>query len=150
MAENHPNADSLLHLRVNLGDHEIELVAGLRKYYDPASLQGRKIVVVENLKPSKLRGIVSQGMLLAAQDSKGVHILTSDLPEGTAVTMGEIGCANPQRIEIDTVKSYELRVETDSSEQFPTALVGRNRLPLLATGKKLKIDGMVENKSIIK
>ncbi len=150
MAENHPNADSLLHLRVNLGDHEIELVAGLRKYYDPASLQGRKIVVVENLKPSKLRGIVSQGMLLAAQDSKGVHILTSDLPEGTAVTMGEIGCANPQRIEIDTVKSYELRVETDSSEQFPTALVGRNRLPLLAMGKKLKIDGMVENKSIIK
>jgi EMAP domain len=150
MAENHPDADSLLHLKVNMGHNEIDLVAGLRKYYEPEELIGKKIVVVQNLKHAKLRGIVSQGMLLAAQDSKGAHLLTTDEPEGTKVSIGDLFCENPEKIDLDVLKDYELRVVTEGGISYPTAVIGRNREYLKAGGKRLNIDGPVENKSIIR
>jgi methionyl-tRNA synthetase len=67
-AEPHPNADRLLVLRVDLGGEERQLVAGIRAHYDPAVLVGRQVVVVANLEPAKLRGVESQGMVLAATD----------------------------------------------------------------------------------
>ena len=67
-AEPHPNADRLLVLRVDLGGEERQLVAGIRAHYDPAVLVGRQVVVVANLEPAKLRGVESQGMVLAAAD----------------------------------------------------------------------------------
>ncbi len=149
-AENHPDADSLLHLRVSLGDHEIDLVAGLRKYYKPEELKGKKIVVVENLKHAKLRGIVSQGMLLAAQDSNGAHILTSEAHEGTKVSMGKLLCESPEKIDLDIIKGYDLKVIEDHGEMFPTAVIGRERVYLEVDGKRLTIDGPVENKSTIR
>ena len=78
-AEPHPNADRLLVLRIDLGGgDERSLVAGIRATYDPASLVGRQIVVVANLEPAKLRGVESQGMLLAARDGDRVVVLTTD------------------------------------------------------------------------
>ncbi|MCB9462282.1 MAG: methionine--tRNA ligase subunit beta [Candidatus Eisenbacteria bacterium] len=79
-AEPHPNADRLLKLQIDLGDEKRQLVAGIAKYYAPEDLIGREIVVVANLKPAKLRGEVSQGMLLAASDDEGVAILTPCRP----------------------------------------------------------------------
>jgi methionyl-tRNA synthetase len=70
-AEPHPNADRLLVLQIDLGDERRQLVAGIRAHYEPASLIGRQIVVVANLQPATLRGVESQGMLLAASDSEG-------------------------------------------------------------------------------
>lgn len=68
-AEPHPNADRLLVLKVELaGGEERQLVAGIRAHYDPATLIGRQVVVVANLEPAKLRGVESQGMVLAAAD----------------------------------------------------------------------------------
>ncbi len=78
-AEAHPDADKLVVLHVDLGDEQRQLVAGLREYYEPASLVGRSIVVLMNLPPAKLRGVWSQGMLLAGVEEGGrVSILTCD------------------------------------------------------------------------
>lgn len=84
-AEVHPRADKLIVLQVDLGGGERrQLVAGLRGHYAPEALVGRQIVVVANLAPAVLRGVESQGMLLAAQDGERVVLLGPD----TAVTPG--------------------------------------------------------------
>ena len=67
-AEIHPDADKLIILKIDLGDHQRQIVAGLRPFYTPEEVVGKQIVVVVNLEPSKMRGAVSQGMLLAALD----------------------------------------------------------------------------------
>ena len=79
-AEPHPNADRLLVLRVDLGGEERQLVAGIRAHYDPAGLVGRQVVVVANLEAAKLRGVESQGMVLAASDGDRVVLLRPDDP----------------------------------------------------------------------
>ena len=79
-AEPHPNADRLLLLRVDLGTEERQLVAGIRAHYDPAALVGRQVVVVANLEPAQLRGVESQGMVLAASDGDRVVLLRPDDP----------------------------------------------------------------------
>ncbi|GIW42193.1 MAG: hypothetical protein KatS3mg076_2770 [Candidatus Binatia bacterium] len=71
----HPNAERLVVLRVDLGEEERELVAGIRGAYEPAELVGKQIVVVANLAPARIRGVESQGMLLAASDENGVPVL---------------------------------------------------------------------------
>jgi methionine--tRNA ligase beta chain len=77
--ELHPKADKLLVLKVDLGNEERQLVAGIKQHYTAEELVGKKIIVVSNLEPAKLRGIESQGMLLAAEDSEGVvSLLTVD------------------------------------------------------------------------
>ncbi len=62
----HPNADKLLVLKVDLGGEIRQILAGIRAFYSPEALLGREIVVVANLAPRKMRGLESQGMLLAA------------------------------------------------------------------------------------
>ena len=79
-AEPHPNADRLLVLRIRVGAEERQLVAGIRQWYEPAALVGKTIIVVANLKPATLRGVESQGMLLAVRDEGGVRVLTPDGP----------------------------------------------------------------------
>ena len=80
-AEPHPNADRLVVLSVDLGEEqERQLVAGIRAHYEPEALVGKQIVVVANLKPAKLRGGESRGMILAASDDSGVHVLAPDAP----------------------------------------------------------------------
>lgn len=80
-AEKVEGADKLLKVTIDLGDHTRTLAAGIAKYYKPEDLVGKTIVVVANLKPAKLRGITSEGMLLAAtnKSSDNVFILS---PEG--------------------------------------------------------------------
>ena len=80
-AEIHPKADRLLVLRVDLGTEQRQIVAGIRAYYAPEDLIGKQIVVVANLQPAVLRGIESQGMLLAASDDEGrLAIVTPERP----------------------------------------------------------------------
>jgi len=76
-AEPHPNADRLVVLRIDLGDEQRQLVAGIRAHYPPEELIGKQIVVVANLEPARLRGVESQGMLLAASDATGALALVS-------------------------------------------------------------------------
>ena len=86
-AERVPNADKLLKLQVDLGDEQRQLVAGIAAAYEPAALVGKRIIVVANLEPARIRGVESQGMLLAA-DLGGKPILATfeeDVPPGTPV-----------------------------------------------------------------
>lgn len=86
-AERVEGADKLLKLQINIGDEERQIVAGIAKSYAPEELTGRKIVVVANLKPAKIRGIESNGMLLAASGGDIVSILTpvKDVPAGSKI-----------------------------------------------------------------
>ena len=79
--EDHPNANKLMVLRVDVGEEAPRtLVAGLKQYYKNEDLAGKLIVVVTNLEPAKLRGIESNGMLLAAQEGSTVCFLTPEKP----------------------------------------------------------------------
>ncbi|MFX1444018.1 MAG: methionine--tRNA ligase [Promethearchaeota archaeon] len=73
-----PNADKLYKLTVDIGSEKRTLVAGLAEYYKAEELKDKKIIVLTNLEPKKLRGITSKGMLLAAEDGKIVSILTPE------------------------------------------------------------------------
>jgi len=77
-AEPHPNADKLMVLQIDLGSEQRQIVAGIRSHYTREELVGRQIVVVANLETAKLRGLESQGMLLAASDEGRVIILTPE------------------------------------------------------------------------
>jgi len=76
--EDHPNADKLYLLTVDFGSEKRRLVAGLKKYYKPEELLNKKIIVIMNLEQKEIRGIKSEGMLLAADDGKTVAVLTVD------------------------------------------------------------------------
>lgn len=87
-AEPLEGSDRLLKLQVVIGDERRQIVAGIRASYSPEDLIGRQVVVVYNLKPAKLRGADSQGMLLAATDADGKAILLQperEAPEGAGV-----------------------------------------------------------------
>ncbi len=86
-AKRAPNADKLLLLEVDIGTERRQLVAGLAKWYEPQQLEGKKIVIISNLKHAKIRGYESQGMLLAADDGEVVSVLTvdKDVPPGSKV-----------------------------------------------------------------
>jgi len=80
-------ADRLLQLKIQVGDEQRPLVAGIADYYKPEELVGRRIIVVKNLKPAKIRGIESRGMLLAAKKGKKLVLVTTDgeIPSGASV-----------------------------------------------------------------
>lgn len=74
----HPNADRLYVITVDLGDRTKQIVAGIRNFYKKEDLVGKSVVVVDNLDPAMLRGVESNGMLLAASDDTGLSIITLD------------------------------------------------------------------------
>ena len=77
--EEHPNADRLYKVKVNVGDTTLQTCAGLRNHYGAEELEGRKVVVLANLEPAELRGETSECMMLAAEDDDGnVSLLTTD------------------------------------------------------------------------
>ena len=80
--EEHPDADKLLVLKIDTGDGEKQLVTGIKNHYSAEELVGKKIVIVNNLAPAVLRGVESQGMLLAARDGDKVVLLTTEKDVG--------------------------------------------------------------------
>ena len=86
-AERVPKSSKLLKLQVDLGSEQRQIVAGIGKKYEPDSLVGQLIVVVANLKPAKLMGVESQGMVLAAGEGevKGLLTVTEEVELGSKV-----------------------------------------------------------------
>ncbi|TAJ25150.1 MAG: methionine--tRNA ligase subunit beta, partial [Nitrospirae bacterium] len=86
-AERVPKSEKLLKLQVDLGSEQRQIVAGIGKKYEPEKLVGKKIVIVANLKPAKLMGIESQGMVLAAGDKDvgGLVTILEEIDAGTKV-----------------------------------------------------------------
>ncbi|MEN0067547.1 MAG: methionine--tRNA ligase [Myxococcota bacterium] len=82
----HPDADKLLVLKVDIGERRPRTIcAGIKAVFQPEQLVGRKVVVVANLKPRKMRGIVSEGMILAAGDKQVVDLVSVEAHPGETV-----------------------------------------------------------------
>lgn len=87
--EKHPKADRLLVEQIDLGCGDVrQIVSGIAKHYEPKDLIGRRVVVVANLKSTKLRGVESQGMILCAADEQDLDLvsISKDMKDGTAVS----------------------------------------------------------------
>jgi methionyl-tRNA synthetase len=84
----HPNADKLYVLTIDVGGQEKVIVAGIKNFYKPEELENKKIVVINNLQPSLIRGIESNGMLLACKDKNTLAILVPerDVEVGSGVS----------------------------------------------------------------
>jgi methionyl-tRNA synthetase len=89
-ANDHPNADKLIVLKVDLGDEQRQICAGLKGHYTPEQLIGKRLVLVANLAPRMMRGVESQGMLLAASTPDQAQVIVvspeSDIAPGSRVT----------------------------------------------------------------
>jgi methionyl-tRNA synthetase len=150
--ERHPKADKLYieHLEVGEGvtgvREERTIVSGLVPFYTEDQLLGKKIIVAYNLKPAKLRGIESKGMLLAAGDKNGISadgqaierveaLDAGDCPTGTRLLPeGEEAGTPPAEIDIDTFFSYPIIVKDNE---------------VLSGGKKLCLNGNIIRTKII-
>lgn len=86
-AEQHPDADKLLRFDVDLGEEKPrQIISGIAEFFNPAELVGKKVVVVVNLPPRKLRGLVSHGMILTAEKDEHLSLLTSVAPNGSKIS----------------------------------------------------------------
>lgn len=109
-AEPHPNADKLYVLEVDVGTEKRTLCAGLKEHYTPEELEGKLIVIVANLEPAKLRGVMSEGMLLAGDKNGKVELVSpQDAHPGDHVSIesvapqaGKISIEEFQRVKLTT------------------------------------------------
>jgi methionyl-tRNA synthetase len=88
LAEAIEGSEKLIKLLVDLGEEKRQVLAGIKKYYDPATLVGTQIVIVANLEPRKMMGLESQGMIVAAHGGEGEAILLrpeKPVPNGSAI-----------------------------------------------------------------
>ncbi len=83
----HPQADKLYVLDIRVGEEKKRIVAGIRNFYSLEELKGKKVVVVNNLEPAVIRGVESQGMLLAASDSQTLTLVTPERPIDAGATV---------------------------------------------------------------
>ncbi len=74
----HPQADKLYILDVQIGEEKKQIVAGIRSFYNPDELKGKRVIVVNNLEAAVIRGVESQGMILAAQDGQSLSLVISE------------------------------------------------------------------------
>ena len=86
-AKPHPNADRLLVLQVDAGTGTKEIVAGIANHYRLEELAGKHVVIVDNLEPATIRGVVSNGMLLAAQDGVSLALVVPEKPVAAGATV---------------------------------------------------------------
>ena len=84
--EKHPKADRLLVSQIDIGGEVRQIVSGIADSYSPEDMPGKKVIVVKNLKSAKLRGVESQGMILAGGTKKSIKVLETDLPAGTKIS----------------------------------------------------------------
>ena len=87
-AEKVEKADKLLKMKLQVGEETRQVVSGIAKYYTPEEMVGKTLILVANLKPAKLRGIESQGMILAASNENGLSLVTIDKDLGSGARVG--------------------------------------------------------------
>jgi methionyl-tRNA synthetase len=138
-------------IEVDLGDERRTLVAGLKQHYRPEELEGRNIAVLCNLKPAKLRGVESKGMLLAAESDGVVGVLYSDTAEpGDVVTGGK----STSEISFDEFQKFRLEVagpdKAGGAKSACLRLEDGKNITLIAKGKPLMIDKDVKEGSRIR
>lgn len=88
-AEEVPKSKKLLKLQVDLGEEKPrQIIAGIKEWYSPEDLKNTQVCVVANLKPAKLMGMVSEGMLLAAKDDEGLCLIRPEKPRKPGSAIG--------------------------------------------------------------
>jgi len=135
--KDHPNADKLYVLQVDLGGERRQIVAGIRADYTADELRGRKIALLVNLQPAKLRGIQSNGMLLAGEDEHHVGLVLP--PDDATVGTQILGLRGAPGLSFSEFESYRLRV----AERGGVVFLGRDgevRIPLTVGDAQVKVD----------
>jgi len=126
--KDHPDADKLYVLQIDLGTEKRQLVVGLKEHYSEDELKNKKIIVITNLKYAKLRGVESQGMMLAGEDKSDVGALTVKVSKlGAEAKFGsltgsseQISFENFQKLKINVKKgkvyfdNLELKTDKES------------------------------------
>ncbi len=134
--EKHPKADKLYVETINLGDETRQIVSGLVPYYRADELEGRSIVLVYNLKPAKLRGVESNGMLLAAQHGDIVEVVFVDSadPGDRIVLEGDSANELPHPAQISIDEFFDIPIQC---KDYMLAVEGR---PLTVKGRPVKVE----------
>lgn len=84
-AEKHPKADKLLVFQVKMGTEKRQIISGVAEHFAPEEMVGKKVAVVANLKPRKLRGLESKGMILFADNGDKLELVKTDAPDGEVI-----------------------------------------------------------------
>ncbi|MFO7619554.1 MAG: methionine--tRNA ligase [Thermoplasmata archaeon] len=135
-ANDHPNADKLLVLTIDLGGENRQLCAGLKKHYTPEEFVGKKIIVVCNLQPAKLRGVMSEGMLLAASEGDVVSLLA---PPGDAKPGDRVDdTSQAAQMTINDFATFLLQIGQDRNAEYVSADGAHH--PLTVGGKPIGTD----------
>jgi methionyl-tRNA synthetase len=135
----HPQADKLYILQIDLSSEQRQLCAGLKLYYSKEELLGKHLVIVTNLKPAKLRGELSQGMLLAADSGSDVGVLNAPgSPPGMQVTAEGVSGGGVPQIEIGDVAA--LRLESKAGKAYVNGKL------LLTDVETVKVDKGIEGR----
>lgn len=85
-AEKHPKADRLLVFQVKMGTEKRQIISGVAEYFEPEDMVGKKVIVVANLKPRKLRGLESKGMIIFADNGERLEIVSTEAEDGNSVS----------------------------------------------------------------
>lgn len=85
-AEKHPKADKLLVFQVKMGTEKRQIISGVAEHFTPEEMVNKKVIVVANLKPRKLRGMESKGMIIFADNGEKLEIVTTEAPDGETVS----------------------------------------------------------------
>ncbi len=135
--QDHPNADKLYVIKVDIGDEVRTLVAGMRANYTKEQMAGRRVAVLCNLEPAKLRGVLSDGMVLAAEDERDVGLLFP--PEDAALGAQVLGLRGAPRLSFSQFQAYKIRVGEGSTVSF-LGKDGKTATPLAVGGKPVLVD----------
>jgi methionyl-tRNA synthetase len=135
--QDHPNADKLYVIQVDIGDEVRTLVAGMKANYTREEMLGKRVAVLCNLEPAKLRGVLSNGMVLAAEDERDVGLLIppEDAPLGTQV----LGVRGAPRLTFSEFQKFKIRVAEGNRVVF-LGSDGKMAVPLKVGDKPVVVD----------
>ena len=138
----HPDAEKLYLLDLDLGDSKRRIVSGIKNSYTKDSLKGKKIVVVTNLKPAVIRGQTSNGMLLAAEDENGIHLVLApnSTTSGEEVKIGDL-LTNATEISIEEFRKFSIKTIKRDSNVVPALFHEDKPLFLEIQSGRLFLDG---------
>ncbi|MCK4457547.1 MAG: methionine--tRNA ligase [Thermoplasmata archaeon] len=135
--EDHPDAEKLYVMSIDLGDEKRQIVAGLKGYYTSEELMGKDLVMLCNLQPAKLRGVESNAMLMAAEDKEIVSVL---LAEGSAPGTQVLGSKGLPVISFEDFKKLKIVVaEGEGGKKTAVVLDEERTVPLKAQGKPVTL-----------
>ncbi|KAA0015107.1 MAG: methionine--tRNA ligase [Thermoplasmata archaeon] len=141
--ENHPNADKLYVMELDVGElGKRRIVAGIKPWYEKGELIGKKIVLLANLKSAKIRGVLSNGMLLAADDGGKAVLLIANGKEGSRVYIEGIEGKPVKEMEYEEFRKIKMAAKGGKVEY-------KGKFLRDETGE-IKIDGVVKDGSIIR